>query len=225
MRLLSTKILAPLFKNNLIDNGFTVIEYPFIKIKPIPIKIISLNKYLIFTSQNAVRIVFNDPKIIEQIAHKDCFCVGEKTKFLLEENGLKVIKMSQKSSFLADFISKNYQNSKFSFFCGSKRRLELEDVLSAHKIPLKIHEVYNTILAPRYFEAIFDGILFFSPSAVLSYQKSNSWNTQTHGFCIGSSTAETLKKITANYSIAELPNDQQLLKSIHHYYTQHHAKK
>ena len=103
MRLLSTKILAPLFKNNLIDNGFTVIEYPFIKIKPIPIKIISLNKYLIFTSQNAVRIVFNDLKINEQIVHKDCFCVGEKTKFLLEENGLKVIKMSQKSSFLADF--------------------------------------------------------------------------------------------------------------------------
>ena len=122
MRLLSTKILAPLFKNNLIDNGFTVIEYPFIKIKPIPIKIISLNKYLIFTSQNAVRIVFNDPKIIEQIAHRVCFCVGEKTKILLEENGLKVIKMSQKSSFLADFISKNHQNSKFSFFCGSKRR-------------------------------------------------------------------------------------------------------
>ena len=85
MRLLSTKILAPLFKDNLVDNGFTVIEYPFIKIKPIPVKIISLNKYLIFTSQNAVRIVFNDPKIIEQIAPKDCFCVGEKTKFILEE--------------------------------------------------------------------------------------------------------------------------------------------
>ena len=133
--------------------------------------------------------------------------------------------MSQKSSFLADFISKNYQNSEFSFFCGSKRRPELEDVLSAHKIPLKIHEVYNTILAPRYFETIFDGVLFFSPSAVLSYQKSNSWNSQTHGFCIGSSTSETLKKITSNYSIAELPNDQQLLKSIYHYYTQHHAKK
>ena len=54
MRLLSTKILAPLFKNDLIDNGFTVIEYPFIKIKPIPIKIISLNKYLIFTMRAKV---------------------------------------------------------------------------------------------------------------------------------------------------------------------------
>ena len=225
MRLLSTKIVTPLFKDNLIDNGFTVIEYPFIKIKPIPIKIISLNKYLIFTSQNAVRIVFNDSEIIEQIAHKDCFCVGEKTKFLLEEYGLKVIKMSQKSSFLADFISKNYKKSEFSFFCGSKRRSELEDILSIHKIPLKIHEVYNTLHAPRYFETVFDGVLFFSPSAVLSYQKSNSWNSQTHGFCIGSSTAETLKKITSNYSIAELPNDQKLLKSINQYYTQHNAKK
>ena len=93
-------------------NQFSLVEKAFIKISFLKNpKIDGIFDRLIFTSQNAVRIIFNDLKINEQIAHKDCFCVGEKTKFLLEENGLKVIKMSQKSSFLADFISKNYKNT------------------------------------------------------------------------------------------------------------------
>jgi uroporphyrinogen-III synthase len=100
MRLLSTKIVEPLFIDRLVQNGCSVVEYPFIKIESIATEVISLNKYLIFTSQNGVRIAFNDPKIKIKIALKKCFCVGEKTKSLLEENGLKVIKMSQNASNL-----------------------------------------------------------------------------------------------------------------------------
>ena len=35
MRLLSTKLLSANFKDRLIQQGFSLIEYPFIKIKPL----------------------------------------------------------------------------------------------------------------------------------------------------------------------------------------------
>ena len=64
------------------------------------------------------------------------------------------------------------------------------------------------------FKNPYDGIIFFSPSAVLSFFENNKWPKDSHGFCIGKSTAETLKKYTTNYSEAKHPNEDQLLQTI-----------
>ena len=66
MRLLATKIITHQFKDRLIQNGFSLEEYPFIKTIPIEIKKYKLNKCLIFTSQNAVKYALNNDYLKQQ---------------------------------------------------------------------------------------------------------------------------------------------------------------
>ena len=90
MRLLSTKIVSSHFKDELIKIGISIIEYPIIKIDPLYIKIGHVRPTLIFTSQNAVKIVFESSEIVKKIKNKNCFCVGQKTKLLLNTITLKI---------------------------------------------------------------------------------------------------------------------------------------
>ena len=225
MRLLTTKKISPHFKDRLIQHGMSLISHPFIQIESLPISISKVQPILIFTSQNAVNIAFESVEIKKQIHGKNCFCVGEKTKSLLEEKGQKVIKMCQNSSDLAQFIAKNHENDSFSFFCGKQRRPEIETILHQKKIVLAIHELYQTNLTPHHFQMHFDGVLFFSPSAVTSFFMENSWSDHMHGFCIGTTTASELAKYTPQFSTAKQPSESHLLLTIHHYYSQHYAKK
>lgn len=223
MRLLSTKTLSPPFRDRLIQHGCSVVEYPFIKISPLKFESKKTENALIFTSQNAVKIALESTKISSQIHKKNGYCVGEKTKSLLEENGQKVTKMSQNAADLAQFIVKNCKKESFSFFCGKQRRPEIEDLLKQHNIPLQIHELYETLLTPKHFENSFDGILFFSPSAVNSYFLKNTWPSDTYGFCIGPTTAGTLRTHTTNVLEAKYPSENHLLSTIYQHYTQHYA--
>jgi len=225
MRLLATKKISFSFKDRLIQHGFSVVEQPFIKTEPLAINIDSAKDHLIFTSQNAAKIAFSNAHIRPLLEGKKYYCVGEKTKSILEENGQKVIKMAQNSAKLVDFFKKTLKNEHFSFFCGKLRRPEIEGFFKDNQISFEIFEIYNTVLTPKQIEAHFDGILFFSPSAVSSFFKANSWNSQTQGFCIGKTTASALKNFTPNYSIAKEANETQLFLSIYNYYTQHHAEK
>lgn len=225
MRLLSTKLLAASFKDRLIQNGFSLVEYPFITLKPVSPNFSQIESQLVFSSQNAVHLAFSNAALKSKLEGKQFFCVGEKTQALLVGLGQKVIKMCENSALLADFIVKNHKNDRFTFICGRLRRPEIEIALKHHQMALECIEIYETLLTPKTFENEFDGILFFSPSAVESYFKQNSWNPSTHGFCIGSTTASTLQKYTSHYSIAKAPNESQLLLSIHQYYTQHYAQK
>jgi uroporphyrinogen-III synthase len=127
MRLLATKKLSISLKEKLIQNEFSLIEHPFIQIKSLPVKIKAIQKNLIFTSQNAIEIAFSNPKIIPFLGGKKCFCVGKKSKSILEENGQKVVKTAQNSSELALYLTKKYKNEAFSFFVesGEDQKLKL----------------------------------------------------------------------------------------------------
>tara|TARA_A100001011_G_scaffold212328_1_gene220533 strand:- start:32437 stop:33114 length:678 start_codon:yes stop_codon:yes gene_type:complete len=225
MRLLATKLLSTNFKEALIKKGITLIEFPLIKITPIELKNYNVQSNLIFTSQNAVKIAFESDQIKLKIRGKKYFCVGEKTKAILEEMGQKVIKMKENAEDLANCLIKEYNSQSFSFFCGKRRRTEIEFLFIKNKKVLQIHELYDTIFTSKFFKKEFDGILFFSPSAVLSFFAENSWSNYTHGFCIGASTGETLSKFTTNYSLAKHPNENQLLLSINKYYSRFYDKK
>ena len=136
-----------------------------------------------------------------------------------------MIKTAQNSAKLVDFLKKTLKNERFSFFCGKLRRSEIEDFFQDNQISYDIFEIYNTTLTPKALDTTFNGILFFSPSAVSSFFKANSWKPQTQGFCIGKTTASALKKFTPNYSIAKEASEAQLFLCIHNYYTRHHAEK
>ena len=221
MRLLATKLISLAFKERLLQQGFSVIDTPFISVNPLPFDWQNKSENLIFTSQNAVCFFLQKHKNDPKLASKKCFCVGEKTKLLLEENGQKVIKMTQKSSELAHFLIKNYKNERFTFFCGTRRMPDLEVQCQQHQIPLHIVELYETYARPQKLKTTVDGILFYSPSAVTSFFMENEWPQKAYGFCLGTSTAAQLKEHTEQYYVAQQPNETALLLTLKKHFCKH----
>lgn len=211
-QILSTKILSPLQKQELIKAGIEVIEADFIKTKNKPFELKNLNESLIFTSQNAVYSVLSNPKS-EELKSKNVYCVGLKTKILLSENGFNVVAYTGYASDLAEIITLIYRNESYTFFSGNLRRDTLPNALKEAGIKLNEIQVYDTSLQPQKIKTAVDAILFFSPSGVESYLKDNSIKKETC-FCIGETTAEALHKITKNIIIADQPTVEDVLEDV-----------
>lgn len=213
--ILSTKLLTPDQKKILTDTGIHLKEYESIKIHFKEFELTEDYDYYIFTSQNAVKGFLKHK--LDFYKEKDqaleCFCVGEKTKLLLEQNGQKVLKTSQNASDLGHFISKYYKNESFLFFCGNRRINDLPDILLNAKIRFEEIEVYQTDLKPHHFSEPFDGVLFFSPSGVKSFISVNGLGTSTV-FCIGDTTAREAAKYADSLVVADTPSVESLMKKV-----------
>ncbi len=206
---LSTKILTPSQKELFLNSGLGLVEYDALKIDFLDVEIpLNYGNY-IFTSKNAVKAFLNrvNPS---NWPNFNAFCVGEKTKALLEENGLNVIKMTENALELGQNIAKNHKNESFLFLCGNKRRDELPALLTQNSIQFKEVEVYRTELNPKVFQRDFDGILFFSPSGIRSYLLENKIGNSTV-FCIGDTTAAEARKHSKNIIIANKPTVENVL--------------
>ncbi len=216
-QILSTKTLSSIQKNELLGTGFEVSEFNFIEVKHTDFELpIIKNEILIFTSKNAVLSLLKH-KNSEQLKKNTVFCVGLKTKALLEEHGFQVEVYVDYAEDLAEIISLIYKEEKFIFFSGNLRKETLPKSLKAAKINIKEIEVYETILTPQIIKNQLDGILFFSPSGVESYLQKNTIKNEIC-FCIGKTTAETVEKHTKNSVIAEYPSTESLIDEIIKHY-------
>jgi uroporphyrinogen-III synthase len=216
IRIVSTKKLSEKQKQLLLNVNFLVNDEDFISIQYKDFEIEIPNDYLIFTSQNAVESVLRNKKATE-IKAKKCFCVGEKTKALLEQNDFEVIEYSDYAAELASVICNQYLKNSFTFFCGNIRKDVLPDALQLARIKFEEVEVYHTLLTSHKIEIAQNGVLFFSPSAIESYLQENRIENEAC-FCIGNTTAEALKTVTSNIIIAHQPTvESVLMKCIEHY--------
>lgn len=206
---LSTKILSPSQKELFLNSGIGLVEYNALRIEFLDITLPLDYQNYIFTSKNAVKAFLKHSKKVD-ISDYKAFCVGEKTQALLEENGIKVMKIAQNASDLADFIVKNHQNEAFLFLCGNWRREELPKILSKNNVRYVEMEAYRTHLIPKKFNRTFDGILFFSPSGIKSYIQENSIS-KSLAFCIGNTTQTEAKKHTDQIIIANKPTIENVL--------------
>ena len=190
MTVLSTKKLVTNQQELLLNAGLSYVDYNAIEIECIAFTLSRKRDNIIITSQNGARSFLNKIKTdIDSI--KNCFVVGNKTTTLLEKNDLKVTKTAQNGQELAHFIVKNYKNESFTYFCGKQRRDELPQILKNANITCEEVKVYKTHLNKQIFNRTFDGVLFYSPSAVQAYVANN--NTETIAFCIGETTAQTAR--------------------------------
>ena len=216
IRIVATKKLSERQKQQLLRADFSVFDEDFISIQSKIFEIENINDYLIFTSQNAVESVLKNKKITE-IKAKRCFCVGEKTKALLEQNDFDVIADSDYAAELASIICNQYSKNSFTFFCGNIRRDVLPEAMKLAEIILDEVEVYETILITHKINFKPDGILFFSPSGVESYLQENKIEDE-NCFCIGNTTAEALKYVTPNRIISNQPTmESVVMKCIENY--------
>ena len=216
--ILSTKILSLAQKELLLNAKQSFVEYDAIKIEFIPFTIDFDYDYFVFTSKNGVKSFLNNAKDLNAVKKK-VFCVGEKTKFLLEQNGLKVIEMAKNSEELGLIISKTYKNASFFIFSGNLRRPELTEELHKNKIRYKEVEAYRTLLNYKKFKRSFNGVLFFSPSGVTSFIHKNRLKNSL-AICIGDTTAKEAKKYTNQIRIATKPTIENVLVQAIKYFKQ-----
>ena len=227
--ILSTKKLLSNQKQLLTDAAMSVTEEDFIETKIKTFEFPSLggvsegrggtkiHDNIIFTSQNAVQSILQHPKC-DELKTKSVFSVGMKTKDLLTENGFDVVAYTGYASDLAEIISLVYSSDSFTFFSGNLRRDVLPDTLKENGITFNEIEVYETNITSKKATSKLDGILFFSPSGVESYFKSNTIKEEMC-FCIGETTAEALEnKKVKNIIIADKPSVENVIAEVIEYY-------
>ncbi|HET8838861.1 MAG TPA: uroporphyrinogen-III synthase [Flavobacteriaceae bacterium] len=204
--LLSTKILNTSQQKKLLNEGINVIQYNAIEIVPQDFEIPERIENAIFTSKNTVERI---PKAA--LRNMNCFCVGKKTKRLLEKNGASVIAWTEYGKDLAELIIEKFRNKKFVFFCGNLRREEIPSILKKNRVDFQEICTYKTELVPKKFEQKFDGILFFSPSGVKSFCIENELKNSA-ALCIGTTTAAEAKKHSDKIYIAEEPTIESVVQ-------------
>ena len=217
--ILSTKTLSDEQRQAFIDAKIDLLEQDFIEIENSNFELKNINENLIFSSQNAVLSLMEQPNW-EKYKIKNVFCVGIKSKELLEKNGFKVDVYMDYASELAEIITLIYNSDSFTFFSGNLRKETLPKALKDSKIKFNEIETYKTKLAPFKIskEEKFDGILFFSPSGVESYLIDNKIKNETC-FCIGETTSEALEnKKIKNIIVSQHPTiDNVVVDVLDHY--------
>jgi uroporphyrinogen-III synthase len=217
INILSTKKLLPNQKQDLLDANVSLIEEDFIETNIKNFELSKVYDNIIFTSQNAVQSILQHPKC-EELKSKSVFSVGMKTKDLLTENGFEVVAYTGYASDLAEIISLVYSSDSFTFFSGNLRRDVVPDTLKENGITFNEIEVYETKITSKKIPSKLDGMLFFSPSGVESYLKSNTIKDEMC-FCIGETTAEALEnKKVKNIIIADKQSVENVIAVVIEYY-------
>ena len=226
INILSTKILNQAQKTILTDAGLAVEAYDAIKIELFDREIDHSYKNIIFTSQNTVRAFLKSigksaPNTKQgsfvPISELKAYCVGEKTRALLEQNGIQVLESTHYGAELAKILVGKYREESFLFLCGDKRLAEIPAQFQHHNIQFKEQVVYGNSPNPQTCTHDFDGILFFSPTGIQSYVMKNQLKDGL-SFCIGTTTAAEAQKYTRNIVIANKPTVESVLEKVVQYF-------
>lgn len=204
----------------------------FIKIEPVTDtktleKIVSYGcekVTVVFTSTNAVEAV--KAQLSTQL-NWDIYCIGGATKdAVIEAFGEEKIKAVAKSAAnLSDKIILAKDITNLTFFCGDQRLTTLPETLTASGIEVSELVVYQTILTPQIVERNYNGIAFFSPSAVHSFFSENTTGTNVIMFAIGKTTAVTIASYCTNQIVTcEWPGSEQMVDTINHYFEKNYIK-
>lgn len=175
---------------------------------------------VVFTSMNAVESVID--MLDEHVPEWNIYCMGNTTQELIRNyfGDTSIHGTGNNATELAEnILSENEELDEVFFFCGDQRRDELPAKLKEAGINVEEIVVYKTIPLIQKIDTTYDGIIFFSPSAVESFFTKNKATTSTVFFAIGSTTEAAIKKYTNNSIItAHSPGKEELVrKAIHHF--------
>lgn len=128
------------------------------------------------------------------------FCIGSATKQrVIEHFGeASIAGTADSAAALAETIIGQGNIEEVVFFCSDQRRDELPKQLWDGGIRVKEYVVYHTKATPHQIWETYDGIVFFSPSAVNSFFSVNTLPVETLLFAIGHTTAEAIRECCIN---------------------------
>lgn len=198
--LLSTRPLPKAIHEEGAKKNVIVEELSFIATKAIKdetlnekIKTLSTKQHtVVFTSMNAVEAVAAQ---INEVPDWKIYSVGNTTRQLIEEKwgADKIVATADNAQRLGErLIDDDIQ--EIVFFCGNIRRDELPNKMRSEKRQVEEVVVYETEETPTKLEREYDGILFFSPSAVQAFYSQNKPLKSTTLFAIGKTTEEAIRQ-------------------------------
>ena len=226
IEILCTRQLQQHIVATVIENEITIDCVPFIKSELIvaneiveTVNVLAVKKITaIFTSTNAVEAV------IQRLSTKpdwNIFCIGGVTKeTVIGFFGEKAIKgTARNAEVLAEKIIDGNNNDELVFFCGDQRLDDLPQIVRKHSLQINEVIVYNTIYTPHVINKNYDGILFFSPSAVHSFFIENTITTDVILFAIGKTTADAIGTYVSNEILtSDWPRQEQLVEKLIGYF-------
>ncbi|MFT6065819.1 MAG: hydroxymethylbilane synthase [Paraglaciecola sp.] len=219
----STKKLSELQKETLSD-AIGIKDSDFIKIRFNRISPRIMKKEIenvIITSQNGVEAILNS-FTKDELKFKNIYCVGRRTKKLIENRIGKVVKVAKNAKTLAAYLSSALENKEVTYFCSNIRMDILPAYLQTHDIIVNEIEAYKTMLSPNKLEDAVSGVLFYSPSGIESYLKENT--TDKVAFCIGETTAVEARKYFKNVKVAHMPSVDSVLELVNNHYSKAEAQ-
>jgi uroporphyrinogen-III synthase len=221
--ILSTRLLDEALVNEALKQQVVIDSISFIRTEDIiDISIAEEIKELsskpitaVFTSMNGAEAVIESLRKSSLQPTWNIYCMEATTQSLIREYFISanIVVTGKNASQLAETIIENSEQEVI-FFCGNQRRDELPEHL--HKSDIKVKEiiVYKTDEIPVKIDKEYNGILFFSPSAVKSFFSVNSIPYDTVLFSIGNTTADAIRKNCNNNKIiiSDFPAKDKLIE-------------
>lgn len=222
--ILSTRPLSTELVETAAAKGFQIDCLSFIDTEPIRNELVAekiaaaaaIHTPVAFTSMNAVEAVAH---YLVARPNWRIYAIGHTTRQLVEEHLGPVAGTADSAAQLADVIIGDGAQTVV-FFCGDQRRDELPGKLTDAGIALEEVMVYHTIPQHHTLEKNYDGILFYSPSAVHAFFSSNEvLPANTELFAIGTTTAAALNTYTNNrIYVADSPSKENLVYELMDYF-------
>lgn len=226
--ILSTRPLSDSLVKEAVNAGISIDVLSFIETEPVQSIAVQqviehsllLSATVVFTSMNAVEAVAAEK--YDHQPHWTIYCIGNTTKRLVKKyfGEESIAGTAGSAAELAELIAEENSTDEVIFFCGDQRREELPAILRKNEIKVTEVVVYQTIAVPHNVEKPYNGILFFSPSAVESFFNKNQVRDQTILFAIGNTTANEIKKYSGNrIIIGNNPGKENLIKQMTEYFS------
>ena len=170
---------------------------------------------VIITSQNAVEALLTNFSAVE-LQFKNIYCVGRRTKRMVEKRIGKVKHHEQNAKGLADHMVEFMDGTEVTYFCSNLRLDTIPTILLENNIKVNEVEAYETKFDATKVESSLDGIMFYSPSTVQSFLKQNKANGIA--FCIGETTATEAKKYFEDVRVAKAPLIESVVELVNENY-------
>lgn len=172
---------------------------------------------VIITSKNAVEALLTNYSAVE-LQFKNIYCVGRRTKKMIEKRIGKVLHSEKNAKKLADYLVEFMEGSEVTYFCSDIRLEELPTILADNNIKVNEVEAYQTKLDSVKLSDTVEGVMFYSPSTVQSFKKENNVEDNMIAFCIGETTAKEASKHFKDVRIAKVPTVESVIALVNEYF-------
>lgn len=172
---------------------------------------------VIITSKNAVEALLHNFSAVE-LQFKNIYCVGRRTKRMVEKRIGKVKHTEANAKKLANYLVDYIEGTEVTYFCSDLRLDDLPNILLENNITVNEVEAYQTKFDSLSVPETVDGVMFYSPSTVQSYRKQNV--AKGIAFCIGETTAKEASKHFKDVRIAKVPTVESVIELVNLHYAQ-----